>query len=112
MFGVDSPIRSRLGSHRPAFYQRNIKSQKSGSEQSNEDRTPQISWRNGFPQWSLADNEIGVHPDENAAYEPRRVFTEVNRPPEMPEAIAQAFYSPCERNNEPASATEVIGKPR
>jgi hypothetical protein len=39
MFGVDSPIRSRLGSHRPAFYQRNIKSQKSGSEQSNEDRT-------------------------------------------------------------------------
>jgi hypothetical protein len=29
---------SRLGSHRPAFYQRNIKGQKSGSEQSKEDR--------------------------------------------------------------------------
>src|ERR1700719_1522179 len=27
----------------------------------------------------------------------------------MPETVAQAFYSPCEWQNKPASATEVIG---
>src|ERR1022692_5257455 len=34
------------------------------------------------------DDKIGVHPDENAAHQTRRVFTEADRPPEMPETIA------------------------
>jgi hypothetical protein len=33
----------------------------------------------------------------------------VGRPPEVPETIAQAFYSPCEGKNEPASAEKIIG---
>ena len=52
---------------------------------------------------------LTVHPDENAGHQTRRVFTEVDRPPEMPKTIGQTFYRRCEGKNEPASAAEVRG---
>jgi signal transduction histidine kinase len=58
----------------------------------------------GFPDWSVADDEIRVHPDEDAAQQTRRVFAEVDRPPHMPKTVTQAFNRSCTWKNEPSSA--------
>jgi len=54
---------SRLRSHCSAFYQGNVEGWKRGTEQPQR-CAPQSLWRDDFPNWSVADDKVGVHTDQ------------------------------------------------
>jgi len=81
-------VRPNLLVHLSSFYQGNVAGQKRGSEQTDKHREPYCAGCDALRDWPVAYDEVGVHPDKNAAQLAWRIFAEVYGPPEVPETVA------------------------
>ena len=71
-----------------ALYWRNVEKQKSDEKQTDERCEPECVGRNGFPDWAVPHDEVGIHPDKDAGQQSRRILSEMHAPPDVPETIA------------------------